>query len=262
MTARQSYPTLTTRQIPALLAAFSHPDDEAFSVAGTLARCHRAGRRVALFTATDGEAGKVTGRAVRDRADAARVRREELLASAGVLGVDRIFTPGYPDGGLERVPADELIGRLVEVMREIRPDVVVTFGPEGAPTGHPDHKAVARLTTAAFFLAGIPTAFPGTGQPWRPARLYYHTWEGKIGRTGRGLSEGLEGCPITCRVDIGDVLDLKRASFAAHRSQQHHRPEFDALLVPVEEFHLAAGVPQPRPLTADLFEGLPAGQAD
>lgn len=244
--------------MPSLLAVFPHPDDEAFAVAGTLALAHRAGVRLALFTATDGEAGRVSGSAVRDRAEVARVRRAELLGSAGVLGVNRVFTPGYPDGGLESVAADELIGRLVEVMREVRPDVVVSFGPEGAPTGHADHKAIARLTTAAFFLSGIATAFPGTQRPWRPARLYYHTWEGKIDRAGRGAKEGLEGCPITCRVDIGGVLDLKRASFAAHRSQQHHRPEFDALLVPVEEYHLAAGTPQPAPLTTDLFDGLSA----
>ena len=242
--------------MPSLLAVFPHPDDEAFSVAGTLARCHRAGVSVALFTATDGEAGRLTGVAARDRAEAARVRRAELLASAGVLGVDRVFTPGYPDGGLEGTPPDEIIGRLVQVIREVRPDVVISFGPEGAPTGHPDHKAMARLATAAFFLSGMATAFPGTAQPWRPARLYYHTWEGKIGRTGRGLSEGLEGCPITCRVDISDVVDLKRAAFAAHRSQQHHRPEFDALLVPVEEYHLAAGTPQRSGVTPDLFDGL------
>ena len=241
-----------------LLAVFPHPDDEAFAVAGTLALAHRAGARVALFTATDGEAGRVTGSAVRDRAEVARVRRAELLGSAGVLGVDRVFTPGYPDGGLESVPADELIGRVVEVMREVRPDVVISFGPEGAPTGHADHKAMARAATAAFFLSGVATAFPGAAPPWRPARLYYHTWEGKIGRAGRGATEGLEGCPVTCRVNIADVLDLKRASFAAHRSQQHHRPEFDALLVPFEEYHLAAGTPQPAALTADLFDGLSA----
>jgi len=169
-----------------------------------------------------------------------------------------VFTPGYPDGGLEAMPADDLIGRAVEVIREVRPDVVISFGPEGAPTGHPDHKAMARAATAAFFLAGNGTAFPGAAPPWQPARLYYHTWEGRIGRTGRGLSEGLAGCPISCRVDITDVLDLKRAAFAAHRSQQHHRPEFDALLIPCEEYHLAAGAPQPVALTTDLFEGLHA----
>src|SRR5687768_18287325 len=107
--------------MPSLLAAFAHPDDEAFSVAGTLARAHRGGVAVALLTATDGEAGRITGSAVRDRAEAARLRRAELLASAGVLGVDRVFTPGYPDGGLEAMPADDLIGRAVEVIREVRP---------------------------------------------------------------------------------------------------------------------------------------------
>lgn len=240
--------------MPALLAIFPHPDDEAFAVAGTLARCHREGIATSLLTATDGEAGRITGMAVRDRADGARIRRLELLTAAGVLGVDRVFTPGFPDGGLAAADPEELSAHLVRVIREARPDVVLTFGPEGAPTGHPDHKVLSRLATAAFFLAANPTVHAAEGPVWQPRRLYFHSWSGRIGRRGRG--EGLEGTPVTCRIDISGVLQLKREAFAAHRSQHHHQREFDALLEEVEEFHLAAGVAQTRPLTDDLFDGL------
>src|SRR4051794_37872179 len=84
---------------PAILALFAHPDDETFAVAGTLARYRRAGVPVALWTATDGEAG--TDNRTRVPADAlARVRRLELLRAAAALGVDRVHAPGFRDGAL------------------------------------------------------------------------------------------------------------------------------------------------------------------
>src|SRR5690242_13982229 len=83
----------------ALLACFPHPDDETFAVAGTLAHYHRAGAALSLWTATDGEAGSDNG--VRGAPAAlARTRRLELLRAAGVLGVDRLWAPGFPDGRL------------------------------------------------------------------------------------------------------------------------------------------------------------------
>jgi LmbE family N-acetylglucosaminyl deacetylase len=239
-----------------LLAAFPHPDDETFATGGALARCHRDGVSTALFTATDGEAGRTTGVPVHDRVEAGRVRRRELIAAAGTLGIDRVFTPGYPDGDLGSIPADELLEHLVTVVRDVRPGVLLTFGPEGGPTGHRDHRALSRLVTAAFFLAGNATVFAGAGPPWRTGRLYYLTWPGTwTGPDGKG---GLAGLPATCRIRVGDLAAVKRAAFAAHRSQQHHREEFETTVTELEDFHLAAGVPQPAPVTADFFAGLAA----
>lgn len=237
-----------------LLAIFAHPDDESFSVAGTLARCHREGKPVALVVATDGEAGRVTGVRADDRAEVAALRRRELLEAAGVLGVDRVFTLGHPDGGLDGLSGDALVAQLVELIRRLRPRVVITFGPEGAPNTHADHRAVSRAATAAFFLAGLGTSLPGLRGAWAADRLYYVTWTGRSGPKG-----GVEGLPVTCRVEIGPEVGMKRAAFAAHRSQQHHIGHFEEELRAHEEYFLVSGVPQPEPVTADLFAGLTPG---
>lgn len=238
-----------------LLAIFAHPDDESFSVAGTLSRCHREGRTLALVTATDGEAGRVSGVRADDRKEIARLRRRELLEAAGVIGVDRVFTLGHPDGALDTMSGDTLVGELTGLIRRVRPQVIVTFGPEGAPNTHADHRAVSRAATAAFFLAGIGTALPEEGTAWTAGRLYYVTWTGRSGPNG-----GVEGLPVTCSVDITTDIPVKRAAFAAHRSQQHHIAHFQEELREREEYHLAAGVPQPESVTTDLFAGL-AGRA-
>ena len=72
---------------------------------------------------------------------------------------------GHPDKGLSAMDADVLIGDIVRFLRRVQPDVVITFGPEGAPTGHADHRAISRAATAAFFLAALPSEFEGAGQP-------------------------------------------------------------------------------------------------
>ncbi|HEX6643550.1 MAG TPA: PIG-L family deacetylase [Gemmatimonadales bacterium] len=241
---------------PMLLAIFAHPDDESFAAAGTLARYHREGHRTALVTVTDGEAGKVTNVRADDRRDVAELRRRELLAAAGVLGVDQVFTLGHPDGGLDAWPGDALVSELAALVRRIRPEVILTFGPEGGPNTHADHRAVCRAATAAFHLAGNGTVLEGLGAPWAPGRLYYLTWPGRSGPNG-----GVEGLPETCRVDIGAEIAVKRAAFAEHRSQQHHLPHFEEELRGEESWFLAAGTPQPEPVTADLLAGLSRARA-
>ncbi|HEU5051324.1 MAG TPA: hypothetical protein VFU00_13425, partial [Gemmatimonadales bacterium] len=88
------------------------------------------------------------------------------------------------------------------------------------------------------------------GAPWAAARLYYLTW------AGPSSVNGMTALPVSCRIDITGEIDLKRAAFAAHRSQQHHLEHFEAELRAHEEFFLASGTPQPTPVTDDLFAGL------
>ena len=251
-----SDPASLNRENPlplSLLAAFPHPDDETFAIGGTLALYAARGCPTALVTATDGDAGHSTV-AVADRAALGRVRRVELLHAAAILDVSRVFLPGFPDGGVSDAPPDAVIGALVHAMRATRPAVVVTFGPEGAPTAHRDHKALSRLVTAAYFLAGNATLFGGAAglTPWQPARLYYLTWGGKK----MGGRAPIDGLPLSCRVDVSSMLDVKRRAFEAHRTQHQHRAQFEAAVTPYEGFFLAAGVPQPTARTADLFAGL------
>lgn len=242
--------------MPGLSAIFAHPDDETFSIGGTIATLSRRGVPCALFCATDGDAGRSSGIEVRSREQLGRVRRAELLEAARVLGVAHLVTPGYADGALGAADQDVLVGDVVRFLRERRPDVVVTFGPEGAPNLHRDHRAISRAATAAYFLAASPAAYAeqlagGALSTHAARRLLYVTWA----PPAPGES-GPHGVPAAIRVDVSAALDAKRAAFAAHRTQHDHRPEFERLgLVPDELFALASGTPFPAE-ARDPFAGL------
>jgi len=139
-------------QLGTILGVWAHPDDEAYLSAGIMAAAVDAGNRVVCVTATRGELGSLD----EDRwplDTLASVREKELEACLAVLGVREHIWLDYPDGGCADVPADEAVGRLVEIMRDVQPDTVLTFGPEGM-TWHVDHIAVCEWTTAAYQEAG------------------------------------------------------------------------------------------------------------
>ena len=235
----------------ALLAAFAHPDDETFAVGGTLHRY--ADRGVTLVCATRGAAGRTSGVEVAGPADVARIREAELRAAAAILGIGRVVLLDHPDGGLAQVDPDVLVGSLVRAIRAERPRVVLSFGPEGAPTQHRDHRAISRATTAAFFLAAIPTALPDAGAAHRAARLCYLTWATPL------ASDELQaqGLPIDVAIDTRPSRDAKWRAFLAHRSQGHHEARFRTLSLERDEFFaLGSGVPFPSRPADDLFAGL------
>jgi LmbE family N-acetylglucosaminyl deacetylase len=245
----------------ALAAVFAHPDDETFSIAGTVAALARAGVPCSLFCATDGEAGRSSAVRVSSREELGRLRRAELLAAARVLGVAPVVAAGYPDGALAASDQDALVGDVVRFLRERRPSVVVTFGPEGAHNLHADHRAISRAATAAFFLAGLPTAYPaqlvaggGTLSTHAAARLLYVTWP-----PPPPGQPGPYGLPPALRVNVAAALDAKRAAFEEHRTQHEHRAIFERdSLAPEEWYALASGTPLPGEPT-DLFAGLESG---
>lgn len=241
------------REQRSLAAVFSHPDDETFATGGTIARYAAARARITLFTATDGDAGKSSGIPVASRAELGALRRNELYVAARQLGIRELECAGHPDGALEQVPPELLVGQIVAFLRRERPLVVLTFGPEGAPTGHRDHKAISRAATAAFFLARNPTAYPELGEPWAPARLYYVTWP--VPAPGAELQ--IQGLPATVQVDVREWLHAKENAFRAHVTQRQHEARFRELaLTPAEWYALAAGTPQPADVVDDLFVGL------
>ena len=224
--------------MPALLLCFAHPDDETFAIGATVARYASAG--VALVCATRGEAGRVTAMPDATRDEIGRVREAELHAAAQLLGIGEVEHLGHPDGALAQVDVDLLVGQLVRAIRRHRPRVVVTFGPEGAATGHRDHRAISRATTAAYFLAGLATAYPEHGAPHAPARLCYFTWEPP--RPEDELQ--LLGVPAQVRIAIAPWRDTKWKAFLAHASQRHHEARVRALLLDRDEFFaVASGVP-------------------
>ena len=168
------------RHVLRLMAVLAHPDDEALGIGGTLARYAAEGVETYLVTATRGEGGRFRG--ARDgpehpgRERLAEIREQELRAAARTLGIRDVALLGYGDGVLDRADAREAIGRIAGHVRRVRPQVVLSFGPDGA-YGHPDHVAITQLSTAAMVAAADPAYAhdPATAAlpPHAVAKYYY-----------------------------------------------------------------------------------------
>src|SRR5216683_7150442 len=135
-----------------ILGVFAHPDDESFCAGGTLARYVASGAEVMVVSATRGEAGQIRSAGVATRRTLGQVREQELYLACQRLGVQHSVCLDYGDGMLQEVDQDVLIGEIVEIICSFRPDVVITFGPDGG-YGHPDHIAISAATTAACAVA-------------------------------------------------------------------------------------------------------------
>src|SRR4029079_5905574 len=166
-----------------LMAVLAHPDDESLGVGGTLAKYASAGVEVFLITATRGDSGRFRGYRLGDhhhpgRLALANIREGELLAAASALGVREVSILDYHDQQLDRATPREAVATIAGHMRRVQPDVVVTFGPDGA-YGHPDHVAISQFTAAAIVAAADP-AFPLKGikgeEPHSVSKLYYIAW--------------------------------------------------------------------------------------
>lgn len=164
-----------------LMGVFAHPDDESLGVGGAMAKYASEGVEVSLVTATRGQRGRFRGH--RDPPEhpgeqaLAVIRERELRAAAGVLGVTDLTILDYVDLDLDRAPPGEIIGRLAQELRRVRPHVVVTFGPDGA-YGHPDHIAISQFTSAAVAVAAAEPG-AGSGESERPHaidKFYFMAW--------------------------------------------------------------------------------------
>ena len=221
-----------------------------------IAKYAAAGVRVGLYCATNGDAGKSSGVPVSSREELGLLRRNELISAARFLGVREIELSGHPDGALASLDPQVLVGDVVRVLRRWRPHVVVTFGPEGAPTAHADHRAISRAATAAFFLAAMDTEFPEQLDrltPHRASRLYYVAWRGRSGPR----TPPLASVPATARIDVRAFMGEQMAAFLLHATQRQHIEAFrrDAYKRS-EYFALACGAAQRKPMVEDLFAGL------
>ncbi len=153
------------------MAVLAHPDDESLGFGGTLAKYASEGVEVVVVTATRGERGRFHGWSADDprhpgRAALAEIRERELRAAAAALGVHRVSVLGFEDSELDRVDPREAVSRIVVELLSGRPDIVVTFGPDGG-YGHPDHIAISQFTTAAIV---------GAAGTHRVSKLYYLAW--------------------------------------------------------------------------------------
>jgi LmbE family N-acetylglucosaminyl deacetylase len=133
-----------------LAAVFAHPDDDTYSVAGSMALHAGEDVRAIVVLATSGEAGQIVDPSLATPDSLGRVREREDVESWREVGVpvEHHFL-GFADGGVDAVPSETLAERIAEVLLATRPHVVATFGPEGI-TGHADHIAVGRAATEAF----------------------------------------------------------------------------------------------------------------
>jgi LmbE family N-acetylglucosaminyl deacetylase len=217
-----------------LLCVLAHPDDESLGLGGILARAAADGVGTYLVTATSGEQGWPGAPGDHPGPQRlAQVREAELRAAATILGVRGLTLLRYPDGGLAELPAAAVVARLTRIIREIRPQVVVTFGPDGA-TGHPDHMAICQLTTAAVFCAAdgdAPEA--ANGDPHRVAKLYYMAPTraqldrydqvfGDSAMTVDGITRRVPGWPdwaISAQIDATPYVQQVWQAINCHRSQ-------------------------------------------
>ncbi len=135
-------------ELGTLLGIWAHPDDEAYLSGGLMAMACDSGSRVVCVTATRGELGTPDPEAWPPQRLAAE-RTSELARCLEVLGVREHHWLGYRDGGCAAVPVSDAVEQLCAVLDDVRPDTVLTFGPDGI-TGHPDHRAVSAWVTAAF----------------------------------------------------------------------------------------------------------------
>jgi LmbE family N-acetylglucosaminyl deacetylase len=165
------------------MAVLAHPDDESLGVGGTIAKYASEGIDVFLLTATRGDSGRFRGYRLDDHRHPgplalANIRERELRAAASALGVREVSILDYHDQQLDRANPCDAVATIVGHIRRVRPDVVVTFGPDGA-YGHPDHIAISQFTTAAIVAAADP-ASPCEGveaaQPHAVSKLYYMAW--------------------------------------------------------------------------------------
>ncbi len=281
-----------------LLVVYPHPDDETFSSGGTIARYSLGGVEVHYVCATRGECGTIEPR-LRGEESAADLRTAELVCAAQTLGLTAIHFLGYRDSGMPgavdaqhpdafvAAPMERVTGQLVALIRAIRPQVVITFGPYG-DYGHPDHIHIHETTRAAFTAAGNPEYSPRCAPagltPWAAAKLYYKTFDARpvrlavtllrlFGRDPRRFGENgdvdllavaTQVTPPTCTIDVGPWLAVKDRAFWCHRTQLGSLARLQRLprrlrrpFVAAESYTRAVPPVAPDdPRERDLFHGL------
>jgi LmbE family N-acetylglucosaminyl deacetylase len=207
-----------TADIGTLLGVWAHPDDEAYLSSALMASVRRHGGRVVVATATRGEHGTPDPETWPPER-LAEVRERELMESLAHIDVQEHEWLGHRDGALADVPFEAGVGQVSALLERVRPDTVVTFGPDGM-TGHPDHQTVSAWVTEAWRRAGArgalwyATTTPEFQERWDELHQRLDIWfDGMIP-------------PVTAASDLAlqlvcdeDLLDLKHRVLRAHASQ-------------------------------------------
>jgi LmbE family N-acetylglucosaminyl deacetylase len=155
------------------MCILAHPDDESYGMGAVLAKYAAEGVQTSLLTATRGQRGwPDPTRPYPGPQELGRLRERELGEAARLLGLQRVDLLEHMDGELDQVPHTVIVSEIVAHLRRERPQVVVTFGPNGT-YGHPDHIAISQFCSAAAVVSGSPEYHPELGQPHQVAKLYY-----------------------------------------------------------------------------------------
>jgi LmbE family N-acetylglucosaminyl deacetylase len=235
---------------PTLLAVLAHPDDETFGMGGTLALYASQGVDVHLVCATRGEVGTVDADCLEGYSSIAELREAELRCAAGNLGLSGVHFLDYRDSGmpgtadnahpraLAAASQEEVVEKVVDYIRRLRPQVVITFDPIGGYR-HPDHIAIQRATTIAFSAAADAHFCPGGSPAYQSQRLYYQTMSKTFlrmvvrilpifgqdpHRFGRNkdvdlVSLAREVFPINAVIDYKPVAEQRTQAARCHASQ-------------------------------------------
>lgn len=277
-----------------LLFVGAHPDDETFGPGATLAHYARLGVKVYYICATGGESGTVNKSHLKNSISIHELRNAELKCAVKELRLSGLFLLGYRDSGmpgspdnthpksLSMAPINEVVSRLVKVIRDIKPQVILTHEP-GGDYGHLDHIIVNKATTAAFKASGDSAQFPETGQPFQPQKLYYNVFSHRLlklmvkilpllgrnpKRFGRNHDIDLtvivnHTLPVTTKIKLDkQAVKMQRVAASCHRSQMEGtslRRLLSALLdrfgLNQGLFHLALTTKQ-QSIETDLFESV------
>lgn len=170
-----------------MLVVVAHPDDETFGMGGTLALYSHLGVEIHLVCATRGEVGEVDAEKLVGFSSIGELREHELRCAADILKIRKVYFLDYRDSGMPgseenkhpdafiNAPEKEVAERIAVIMREMKPEIVMTFDPIGGYM-HPDHIAAHKATIAAFELAGNESYKTKKLDPFKPSKLYFHTF--------------------------------------------------------------------------------------
>jgi LmbE family N-acetylglucosaminyl deacetylase len=217
-----------------LLAVFPHPDDETLGLGSTLARYSAEGVETYLVCATRGERGWFESEGHDPGLEGvAKIREAELRCAADHLGIREVNFLDYIDGDVDQANPEEIIGKLVSQIRRIKPQVVVSFGPDGA-YGHPDHIALSQFTNGALVCAADRNFVDVNVQPpHRVLKFYYMVDSLDIVKVANeafgGISMDIDGVTrrhvgwedwqITTWLDNNKYLDKVQKAMLCHKSQ-------------------------------------------
>lgn len=261
-----------------LLAVLAHPDDESLGFGGALAKYADEGVETYLLTATRGERGRFGALKESPGLDiVGKTRERELIEAAKILKIKEVSFLDYIDGDLDKADAPEAISAIGAHIRRVKPQIILTFGPEGA-YGHPDHIAISQFTTAAIVKAADPSFESNGYAPHSVLKLYYMAWTvskwDAYQAAFKQLASNVDGAKrfatpypewaVTTRIDASRYWKTVWNAILCHQTQMEIYKNLQALDEPYhrilwgrQEFYRALSlVNGGRKIETDLFEGI------